>query len=226
MSYDWNFSRLAPYAEAFAWGTATTLALTGVVIVIGTILGIFLGLLIRARAVRVVLHPVIDVFRALPPLVLLLFMYFLLTRQVVGVAVPAFWVCAIGMSLNLAAFTADLVRAAIERIPREVTDAGAALGMSRRQATRYLVLPHVMREIVPGMTILYIGMLKMSSLASVINVREVVYTAQTVIADVSRSLEAWTVVALIYLVLVIPATYMARSVERWAGRGLRTEGTA
>lgn len=179
----------------------------------------------RERVVRLVLHPIIDVFRALPPLVLLLFMYFLLTRQIVGVAVPAFWVCSIGMSLNLAAFTADLVRAAIEGVPRELTEAAAALGMSRRQATRHLVLPYVMRQILPGLTILYIGMLKMTSLASVINVREVVYTAQTVIADVSRSLEAWAIVAMIYLVLVLPVTYIARRVERWAGRGLRTEGT-
>lgn len=226
MNYDWNFARLAPYAEAFVWGAATTLALTGLVIVIGTILGIGLGVIMRDRAMRVVFHPIIDVLRALPPLVLLLFMYFLLTRQIIGVAVPAFWVCAVGMSLNLAAFTADLVRAAIEKVPREVTDAGAALGMSHRQMTRHLVLPHVMREIVPGMTILYIGMLKMSSLASVINVREVVYTAQTVIADVSRSLEAWTIVALIYLAMVLPATYFARGVERWAGRGLHTGDTA
>jgi polar amino acid transport system permease protein len=62
-------------------------------------------------------------------------------------------------------------------------------------------------------------MLKMTSLASVINVREVVYAAQTVIADVSRSLEAWAVVAVIFIVLVIPATYAARRVEAWAGRG-------
>jgi len=66
---------------------------------------------------------------------------------------------------------------------------------------------------------LYIAMLKMSSLASVINVREVVNTAQTIIADVSRSLEAWTIVGLIYIALVVPATYVARAIERGAGRG-------
>jgi len=219
MNYDWNFGRLMPYTEAFAKGTLVTLSLTALVIVIGTVLGILLGLTLRKKLPRVVTYPVVDVLRALPPLVLILFMYYLLTRQVIGVAVPAFWVCVVAMSLNLSAFTSDLVRAAIENVPRDALDAGRALGMTESQITRHIVLPRVVREIIPGMTMLYIAMLKMSSLASVINVREVVNTAQTIIADVSRSLEAWTIVGLIYIALVVPATYVARAIERWAGRG-------
>jgi polar amino acid transport system permease protein len=71
----------------------------------------------------------------------------------------------------------------------------------------------------PAMTVLYIGMLKLTSLAAVINVSEITFTAQTVIADVSRSLEAWVVVAATYIVVTIPATYAARSLERRFARG-------
>ena len=219
MNYDWNFDRLMPYARAFATGTVMTLSLTALVVMIGTVLGIILGLTLRKKLPRIVTYPAVDVLRALPPLVLILFMYYLLTRQVIGVAVPAFWVCVVAMSLNLSAFTSDLVRAAIENVPRDALDAGRALGMTESQITRHIVLPCVVREIIPGMTMLYIAMLKMSSLASVINVREVVNTAQTVIADVSRSLEAWTIVGALYVLLVVPATYGARAIERWAGRG-------
>jgi len=219
MNYDWNFGRLTPYAGAFVMGTIVTLVLTALVILIGTVLGILLGLALHRKFPRVIFYPFVDVLRAIPPLVLILFMYYLLTRQIIGVAVPAFWVCVVAMSLNLSAFTSDLVRAAIENVPKDAIDAGKALGMTESQITRHIVLPRVVREIIPGMTMLYIAMLKMSSLASVINVREVVYTAQTVIADVSRSLESWTIVALIYIVLVVPATHGARAVERWAGRG-------
>ncbi|MEY2536424.1 MAG: polar amino acid transport system permease protein [Verrucomicrobiota bacterium] len=194
--------------------------LTVIVIVCGTIIGVIVGLLLRRPIARAALYPFIDVIRALPPLVLILFMYYLLTQQVIGTTFQAFWVYSIAMSLNLAAFTSDVVRAAIENVTTEAVDAGRALGMSQRQVTRHIVLPHVIREIIPAMTLLYIGMLKMSSLASVINVREVVYTAQTIIADISRSLEAWTVVALIYVILVLPATYAARRLEIWAGRGM------
>lgn len=173
----------------------------------------------RNKTFRRILYPIIDIIRALPPLVLILFMYYLLTRQVIGTTIQAYWVCAIAMSLNLAAFTSDLVRAAIENAPRDSIDAGRAVGMSHKQLTRYIIFPHVIREIIPSMTILYIAMLKMSSLASIINVREVVYAAQTVIANIARSLEAWTIVALIYIILVMPSTYLARRVEIWAGRG-------
>ena len=219
MNYDWNFSRLLPYWKAFLAGTVTTVTLTFVIIAIGTVIGVAFGILLRQRNSRRLLYPLIDVIRAIPPLVLILFMYYLLTEQVIGTTVAGYWVCAIALGLNLAAFTADLVRAAIENVPRTAIEAGLALGMSRRQLMRHVIFPHVFREVLPGMTILYIGMLKLSSLASIINVRDVVYTAQTVIADVQRSLEAWSVVAVIYVVLVVPATYAARWVEIWAGRG-------
>ena len=219
VNYDWNFWRLLPYWKAFLSGTGTTLVLTLLVVVFGTLIGVLVGLSLRRPVVRFLVYPIIDIVRALPPLVLILFLYYLLSRQVIGASVDAFWVYTIAMSLNLAAFTADVVRAANENVPVGATDAGLALGMSHTQVTRHIVLPHIVRETIPAMTMLYIGMLKMSSLASVINVRDVVYTAQTVIADISRSLEAWTVVALIYIVLVIPATVAARRVEKWAGRG-------
>ena len=219
MSYDWNFARILPYWKAFLSGTGVTVLLTVLVVIFGTLLGVAVGLLLRRRTVRMLLYPVIDVIRALPPLVLILFLIYLLTVQVIGTTVQAFWVYTAAMSLNLAAFTADLVRAAIENVPSGAVDAGRALGMSHRQVTRYVVLPHVVREIIPGMAVLYIGMLKMTSLASVVNVREIVYTAQTVIADISRSLEAWVVVAAVYVVLVLPATYATRRIELWAGRG-------
>jgi polar amino acid transport system permease protein len=222
VNYDWNFGRILPYWKAFLAGTGVTLLLTLLVIVCGTILGILLGLLLRRKTARRVLYPIIDVIRALPPLVLILFMYYLLTQQIIGATVPTVWVCAIALSLNLAAFTSDLVRAAIANVPPGAVDAGRALGMSQEQLTRYIVMPHVVREIIPGMTVLYIGMLKLSSLASIINVREIVYTGQTVIADISRSLEVWTIVALIYVILVLPATYVSRRIEVWAGRGSRS----
>lgn len=213
MNYDWNFARLLPYLTAFFKGTITTLTLTIIVILIGTVIGVFLGLILRNNITRKFIYPLIDVIRALPPLVLILFMYYLLTVQVIGTTITAYWVCVIAMSLNLATFTSDLVRAAFENVPKGEVDAGKALGLSEVQLTRHILFPHVIREILPGMLVLYIGMLKMSSLASIINVREVVYTAQTVIADIARSLEAWVIVALIYIIIVLPFTYGLRKVE-------------
>lgn len=219
MNYDWRFSVLEPYGPAFARGVLTTLALTSIVITIGTIIGLGLGILGTKRMFAVVLFPSLDVVRALPPLVLILFCYYFLTEQTVGFTISQFWVCVTAMSLNLAAFTADLVRAALDNAPPEASSAAAALGMSRAQVLRHIVMPHVLREIIPGMTALYIGMLKVSSLASVVSVQEVVYTAQSIVARTARSLEAWALVGLIYVVLVVPATVLVRYLERRSGRG-------
>ncbi|MBA7695856.1 hypothetical protein ES703_104496 [subsurface metagenome] len=109
----------------------------------------------RNKTFRRILYPIIDIIRALPPLVLILFMYYLLTRQVIGTTIQAYWVCAIAMSLNLAAFTSDLVRAAIENAPRDSIDAGRALiisiiGYSIRRNVLFLIIkPRIIPKIVP-----------------------------------------------------------------------------
>ena len=221
MNYDWNFGRLVPYSEAFFHGTLTTLTLTIFVILLGTAGGVLFGLALRIRRVSIIAYPIIDIIRAIPPLVLLLFMYYLLTIDVIGITVSAYWVYVIAMSINLAAFTADLVRSAVETIGPKVVETGKALGMGDGQIFRHLYLPHLIRSLIPAMTALYIAMLKMSSLASVINVAEVVYAAQTVIADISRSLEAWTVVAAIYVIIVLPMTYVLRHLEGLSRSGMR-----
>ena len=224
MNYDWNFGRLVPYADAFFQGTVTTLSLTVFVILFGTTGGVLLGFALRVRSIAAVAYPIIDVVRAIPPLVLLLFTYYLLTIDVIGFAVSGYWVYVIAMSINLAAFTADLVRSAAETIGAKVVETGKALGMGDGQILRHIYVPHLFRSLIPAMTALYIGMLKMSSLASVINVAEVVYAAQTVIADISRSLEAWTVVAAIYVVIVVPLTYLLRYFEKLSRKGMRPAG--
>src|SRR5688572_12094465 len=159
MGYDWNFSRLTPYADAFVAGTWTTVLLAVIVNVAGTALGVAAGLALRDRSLRLILRPFVDLLRAVPPLVLILYLYYLLTAQVVGITIAAFWVTVIALSLNLAAFTAELVRAAVENVESRSLDAARALGMTSAQSLVHVVLPGVFREVLPGMTALYIGVL-------------------------------------------------------------------
>jgi polar amino acid transport system permease protein len=214
MNYDWNFQRLSPYTHAFVSGIWVTVSLTFLVILIGTVIGFFIGFFLKRDLIKFIFFPFIDVIRALPPLVLILFMYYLLSEQVIGSVIQAYWICVIAMSLNLIAFVADLVRSSLENVPKGLIDAGKILGLSPYMITRHIVFPYIIREIMPGLFILYLGILKMSSLAAIINVNDVVYTAQTIISNNSRSLEAWTVVAVIYIILVLPATYFFRYLEK------------
>lgn len=219
MTYDWQFGRLLPFLKAFETGTLTTIWLFIVVVILGTVAGVLVGLLLRSRLLYTILLIPMDIIRAVPPVVLILFAYYALTYQVIGVTFDVFWACAAALSLNLAAFVADLVRSASETVPRGDVEAAQILGFSPWQTFRHITFPLILRTLAAPMLMLYIGMLKATSLGSVIGVREVVYSGQVVIAANARSLETWTVVSVIYIAIVLPLSYVARKVEKWARKG-------
>lgn len=214
LSYDWRFDRLTPYIGAFTHGVAYTILLSLSTLLTAGTVGVIWGALIsRSHALRILSIPIIDFLRAMPPLVVVLFGYYFLSRDVVGIAVPAFFTFTIALGLSLSAFIADLTRSAITNVPRAYIEMGEAFGMTERQLLRHVVVPIATRELVAPLSYLGIETVKLTSLASVISVKETVYIAQLVIVDTYRSLEIWTVVALIYAVLIWPATAVVRTVE-------------
>jgi His/Glu/Gln/Arg/opine family amino acid ABC transporter permease subunit len=223
--YDWHFERVLPYFSALLKGAVVTIQLTFAIVLIGGTLGAVIGTLLARRTGRWLLSPFVDVLRSIPPLVLALFFYYFLTAETVGVTVDRFWTFTIAMSLYMAAFTADIVRAAIISVPREATDAARALGFSEIQVARHISLDYFLRQATPAMSMLVITMLKTSSLAGIVNVREIVYAAQAILSLTARSLEVWVLVGILYTVLVLPATYVAKRIEAWAGRGRRPLGS-
>ena len=222
MFYDWNFARIAPYWKAFGVGVVVTIELTVVIVLLGCLVGIPLGILQARQQHRWFLAFAVDLVRSVPLLVLILLFYFVLTEQIIGVAVSSFWVFSIAMSLSMAAFTADIVRSAVIGVPFEAIDAGRALGLSESQIARHISRDYVIRQVIPGMSVLVIATLKNSSLAATINVGELLYSGQSVLAETARSLEVWVVVGVLYTALVLPTTYASRRLEAWARRGTRS----
>jgi len=225
-AYDWHFDRLAPYAQAFVSGLEYSIALAICTILFSTTLGVLWGIAIRRSEVfRILATPVIDILKSLPPLVVVLFGYFFFAQNVVGVSVPAFVTFVIALGVNQAAFIADLTRAAATNVPHELVELGEALGLSESRVLRKVVAPIAIREMIAPLSYLWIDALKLTSLASVINVREMVYVAQDVITRSSRSLEVWVIVSLIYIAIIWPATFLVRHMEirlkRTAGLGER-----
>jgi polar amino acid transport system permease protein len=120
---------------------------------------------------------------------------------------------AIAMTVNLSAFAAVTIRSGLEAVPRGQNEAALALGMNPSQVLFRIVLPQTARVLLPNLLGLYITMLKLSSLASVIAVYELLHSANTVISQVYRPLEIYTVIALIYLILVLPMSYLSKRLE-------------
>lgn len=226
-SYDWNFSRLLPYMDAFVDGLGFTVALSLATIIYATLIGIGWGIaLYYSRNVRLFTTPLLDGLKGLPPLVVILFGYYFLSQDVVGYSVPAFWAFVISLGLNLAAFIADLTRASISNTPKDMIEMASAFGMDNQSIMRRVIAPIASRELITPLSYLYIETIKLTSLASVIAVRETVYVAQTIITDTSRSLEVWVIVGLVYLTLIIPATISTRWLERHLKSGVGLNSVA
>mgnify|MGYP001548697846 CR=1 FL=1 len=217
MHYDWDFSVLAPYKMALFRGTLVSIELAFLTSVIGTILGIVFGGVFDYLPAKKLVLAVNDAFRSIPQLVLILFVYYFPYKEIFGVQPPnAFWCAVFALGFVQAVFTADLVIAAKHTIAPGPLMAARALGVPEAIIWRHIALPDIMRKILPSLIAFWIGNLKLSSLASVIGVADVVFVAQVSIGQQFRTLEAWLVVAAIYVILVTPCTVAARYVEESA----------
>ena len=124
----------------------------------------------------------------------------------------------LALSLTLSAFVAEIVRSSLHAVPVGHVEAARGLGMTKIQALRYIVLPQAFRVMLPPLVSMYIDTLKMSSLASIIAVYELLDSAQNLIMSSYRPLEIYTVVALIYVAIIIPFALFTRRYEstmRW-----------
>ena len=218
MGYDWDFSALAGYRSAFLRGVVITLELAIFSSLLGTVGGIPLACLLRAgRLVAWPLSVVVDTFRAIPNLVLIFFFYYFPYQPILGVSAPSgFTAALLGLTVAQAAYSAELIRAALDNVPRSQLLAIRALGFREGQVNRQVVVPSVVRQTLAGHVALWIGNVKLSSLASVIGVEDSVFVAKVAMAQTFRSLEAWTAVALIYVILVLPMIWGLRALENSA----------
>ena len=222
MNYDWDFSGVLHFMPAYKRAVIVTINLAVLSSVLGTLLGVPLAVPLRwRRLVSLPLLFVIDIFRAIPNLVLIFFFYYFPYKELLGIQpVTPFTAALTALIVAQAAYSADVFRAAIDRVPQEQVLGLRALGFPERSIIWHVVVPHVTRQTLPTQVAFWIGNLKLSSLAYVIGVGEVVYVAKTGMAQNFRSLEAWLAVALIYIILVLPCAYILRMLEhsKWIRR--------
>ncbi|MCK4351843.1 amino acid ABC transporter permease [candidate division WOR-3 bacterium] len=215
MHYNWDLGLLWEYRRVFLHGAIVTLELTGITILFGTILGTFLGVLLlsRNKIIRGIVVTYVELLRGLPLLVLLVWLYYFLPAFL-NIKISAFTTAAFGLSINLSSFVADVVRGAIDGVPTSYKDAARSLGMSSKLILRRIVLPEAFRALIPTLTALYITMFKMSTLASVISVWEPLHSGNSIIIHTYRALEVYTGIAIIYLIIIVPATYFSKKLEK------------
>lgn len=191
---DWGV--LWEYRAALAEGLATTLGISVLGIVLATALGVLVGCAGHTRSylLRKLTGTYTELLRNLPLIVKLFFLYFIVGLQALPAALAA-------LVLHQSAYIADVTTAGLRTVARGQFDAALSLGLRRGQAFRLVVLPQMVRVMVPPMTSQYVSIIKNSSVVALIGVADLTFQTQQINIDTFRGFEAATAVTLLYMLL-------------------------
>ncbi len=204
---------MQPYRDILA-GLPTTLALTVLALLIGTVAGVPLMLARRSSAfvLRAPARAAIDLFRAIPPIVWLFLIFFGLAES--GVQLTPFNAAVAGLGVISAAYLAEVYRGGLMAIDDGQWEAGSALGLSRLDTYRYVLGPQAFRVALPSMATFAIALLKDTSLAYTIGVNEVLFRANSEAQLASgSSLAILCFAGALYAMLSIPTALLARRLD-------------
>ncbi|MFZ2331459.1 MAG: amino acid ABC transporter permease [Atribacterota bacterium] len=184
-------------------GTAVTIELTFISIIIGVLMGIpvALGKVYGNKSIYTVSTFFVEIIRGTPLLTQLFILYFGLPS--IGIMLSPFKAALIGMGINSAAYQAEYFRGAIQSVKEEQLIDAYSLGMRQGQAIRYIVLPQMFRLVIPSWSNELIYLLKYSSMAYMIQAPEIMSQGRLIASRNFRTFEVFIVVAWIYLVLVL-----------------------
>jgi His/Glu/Gln/Arg/opine family amino acid ABC transporter permease subunit len=205
-------------------GLLVTLELTVLSLILGMVLALPLAAMRTARrpVFWVPAYGYITFFRGTPLLVQIFLIYYGTGQFDWIKATPlwpllreAYWCAILAFSLNTAAYTAEILRGAIQAVPRGEIEAALALGMSRWLVFRLVSLPRAFRLALPAYGNEIILVVKSSSLASTITLLDITGVARTLVAHTYAPYEIFLVAGALYLVLVLATTRVLAAVERW-----------
>lgn len=201
-------------------GLYYTVLLSLTAISISVVVGLLVALpgLSEHRYLRSFNRIYVELVRAIPILVLILWVYYGLP-QLSGLTISVFWAGVIALALSDSAFQAEIFRAGIQSINRGQYEAAHSISLSYADTMRFVILPQAIRRILPALGNQLVYMLKMSSLVSVIGMQELTRKANELVVTEYRPLEVYTVLVLEYLVLIL----IVSAAVRWLERRLQTD---
>ncbi len=205
---------LAPFIDSWPFllkAVGVTLFISVFSMLLGFVIGVIVGSLrtYGGRFLDVTLGFYVDTMRAIPLLVILVWVYFafpMLTGYSINVTAAA--IAALG--IHLGAYIAETIRAGLTSVRKTQMSAALALGMSRSQAVRTIILPQAIIRMLPSLGSLFVFAVKDSAIASVIAVPELLRQTQVVAGNTYRPFELYTAAMLVYFLLCFP---VARGVD-------------
>jgi len=209
-----NFLTLKDSLGNLLQGAALSLEIMVLAFIIGIVGGTLLSLMLLygGRAMNVIAHTYVTIFRGTPMLVQLVALFFVFPY--IGIVIPAFWSAVIAIGMNSAAYVSQIIRAGIQAVGKGQIEAAKTLGLSHNQITRFIVLPQAVRTVFPSLGNECITLIKDSSLASVIGVAELSHQGSIIMSRTYDALTAYAGVAVIYLIMTSCASLLLHIVER------------
>ncbi|MEO8835778.1 MAG: amino acid ABC transporter permease [Caldimonas sp.] len=219
MAYHWNFAPVFENADVLWAGALGTLRLFATCVVLGMGSGLVVGLGRHARSRWLYLPATVFVefFRNTPVLVQIFWFYYALPI-LLPFQIGPFAAAALGISLNSAAFSAEIFRGGIESIESGQLEAARALGMTGTQAMRRVVLPQAVRRMLPALTNRGIEIFKMTTLASAVAYTELLQQGKLLASLNFNPIETYTIIGVVFFLCLFPLVQATYALERRLGR--------
>lgn len=195
-------------------GLRVTIAITVCALLVSVVLGFVWALMGMSRypAVRGTSRAVINTVRGIPIIVQLFYIYFVIPD--LGITLNAFAAGVLGLGLAYSVYQAENFRAGFTSVDRSLIEAAQSLGMRENVILRRLILPLAIRVILPPFGNTSIMLLKDSSIASTITVAELTRAGQLLAVSTFKNMTVYTLVALLYLAMSLPLSFLTRRLER------------
>ena len=196
-------------------GFTTTIFISIVSISLSIVLGLIVAIpsLAKNKFLTYLNIGYVEIVRAIPLLVLILWIYYGLPIMT-GISFSPFVSGIIGLSISESAFQAEIFRAGINSIRKPQWEAGSSLGLNFFRKLRLIILPQAIRNILPAIGNQFVYVLKMSSLVSIIGIGDLTRKANELVVTTYRPLEIYTFLILEYLILILIVSFLVRRLEK------------
>jgi polar amino acid transport system permease protein len=210
---DFSLQDIQEFMPALLAGALKTIEVTLVSIVFAMMLGLVIAI-IRSTGFKPLTIPAIifvDLMRGTPLILQIFYIYYVL--PLAGITLDSFTAGVISLSLNYSAYLSEVFRAGIAAVAPGQREAALSLGLPRRQIMSRIILPQAVRLVIPTVGNYFIALFKDSALVSAIALTELLRAGQLIAAATYKVFEVYTLVALIYLAISYPATWLVTWLE-------------
>lgn len=218
MGYTLQFGEVAPFLGYLAAGAVLSLQIAAIAFAAGFLLGLLCASILQygPAPLRRVARAYVVFFLNTPLLVQIFFLFYALPD--LGILIGSYEAVCLGMALNAGAYMTEIQRAGFASVRQQEVDAAEAMGFSRLQIVRYVVLPHIIKVLYPALSNQYIILTMASSIAAIFGVEELTGRAYNVNARTFRSFEIFSLAAVYYVALTVAASAALYGLGRYAFR--------